>query len=124
VQARLAAILLTAMFASFTPLVHVPPAPGRSASHMNWSENALNIALTGAAWSWRTRWRGRGASGATLKARFPRPARGALLVEGDFRTLARTTLVIAQGRLDFGAANGFQKQLEEALAGAGSAPRR
>jgi serine/threonine-protein kinase RsbW len=37
-------------------------------------------------------------------------------------TLERSTLVIAQGRLDFGAANGFQKQLEEALADAGSAP--
>jgi len=30
VQARLAAILLTAMFASFTPLVHPADAPGRS----------------------------------------------------------------------------------------------
>jgi len=50
VQARLAAILLTAMFASFTPLVHVPLLLADPASHMNWSENALNIALTGAAW--------------------------------------------------------------------------
>jgi serine/threonine-protein kinase RsbW len=39
-----------------------------------------------------------------------------------FQTLARTTLVIAQGRLDFGAAAAFQKELEQALAGAGSAP--
>ena len=30
VQARLAAILLTVMFACFTPLVHVPHAPRRS----------------------------------------------------------------------------------------------
>ena len=49
VQARLAAILLTAMFASFTPLVHAPLLLG-DPSHGNWSENALNIALIGAAW--------------------------------------------------------------------------
>ena len=50
VQARLAAILLTAMFASFTPLVHVPMLLADPHSHMNWSENALNLALIGAAW--------------------------------------------------------------------------
>jgi uncharacterized membrane protein YphA (DoxX/SURF4 family) len=50
VQARLAAILLTAMFASFTLLVHVPMLLTDPSSHMNWSENALNLALTGAAW--------------------------------------------------------------------------
>lgn len=50
VQARLAAILLTAMFASFTPLVHVPMLLADPSSHMNWSENALNLALIGAAW--------------------------------------------------------------------------
>ena len=50
VQARLAAILLTAMFASFTPLVHVPMLLADPANHMNWSENALNLALIGAAW--------------------------------------------------------------------------
>ena len=50
VQARLAAILLTIMFASFTPLVHVPMLLADSSSHLNWSENALNLALTGAAW--------------------------------------------------------------------------
>jgi uncharacterized membrane protein YphA (DoxX/SURF4 family) len=49
VQARLAAILLTAMFASFTPLVHVPILLA-DPSRWNWSENALNLALTGAAW--------------------------------------------------------------------------
>jgi uncharacterized membrane protein YphA (DoxX/SURF4 family) len=48
--ARLAAILLTVMFAFFTPLVHVPMLLADSSSHMNWSENALNLALTGAAW--------------------------------------------------------------------------
>jgi len=50
VQARLAAILLTAMFASFTPLVHGPMLLADPSSHMIWSENALNLALTGAAW--------------------------------------------------------------------------
>jgi uncharacterized membrane protein YphA (DoxX/SURF4 family) len=50
VQARLAAILLTAMFAAFTPLVHVPMLLADPSSRVNWSENALNIALTGAAW--------------------------------------------------------------------------
>lgn len=50
VQARLAAILLTAMYAAFTPLVHVPMLLADPASHFTWSENALNIALTGAAW--------------------------------------------------------------------------
>jgi uncharacterized membrane protein YphA (DoxX/SURF4 family) len=50
VQARLAAILLTVMFASFTPLVHVPMLLADPASRANWSENALNLALIGAAW--------------------------------------------------------------------------
>ena len=50
VQARLAAILLTAMYASFTLLVHVPMLLADPSSRWNWSENALNIALIGAAW--------------------------------------------------------------------------
>jgi uncharacterized membrane protein YphA (DoxX/SURF4 family) len=50
IQARLAAILLTVMFASFTPLVHLPMLLADPANHFNWSENALNLALTGAAW--------------------------------------------------------------------------
>ncbi len=50
VQARLAAILLTAMYASFTPLVHVPMLLADPSSHWIWSENAENIALTGVAW--------------------------------------------------------------------------
>ena len=37
-------------------------------------------------------------------------------------TLALTTLVIPEGRLDFGAAAGFRQRVEEALAGAGTAP--
>jgi uncharacterized membrane protein YphA (DoxX/SURF4 family) len=49
VQARLAAVLLTVMFASFTPLVHVPMLLA-DPSHSNWSENALNLALIGAGW--------------------------------------------------------------------------
>ncbi|HEY3888396.1 MAG TPA: DoxX family membrane protein [Caulobacteraceae bacterium] len=50
VRARLAAILLTAMYASFTPLVHLPMLLADPSSHVNWSENALNLALIGAAW--------------------------------------------------------------------------
>ncbi len=51
VKARLAAILLTAMYASFTALVHLPMLLGDPSSHFIWSENALNIALIGAAWA-------------------------------------------------------------------------
>jgi len=51
VQARLAAILLTVMFASFTPLVHVPMLLAHPSSHWIWSENAVNLALIGAAWA-------------------------------------------------------------------------
>jgi uncharacterized membrane protein len=51
VQARLAAILLTVMFASFTPLVHLPMLLADPSSHWIWNENAVNIALTGAAWA-------------------------------------------------------------------------
>ncbi|OOG46681.1 hypothetical protein B0E50_11770 [Rhodanobacter sp. C01] len=50
VRARLAAILLTAMYASFTLLVHGPMLVANPSSHWIMSENALNIALTGAAW--------------------------------------------------------------------------
>ncbi|HTD12303.1 MAG TPA: DoxX family protein [Steroidobacteraceae bacterium] len=50
VQARLAAILLTAMFASFTPLVHLPMLLADPSNHWIWNENAMNVALTGAAW--------------------------------------------------------------------------
>ena len=50
VQARLAAILLTIMFASFTVLVHVPMLLADPSSHWIWNENAVNIALIGAAW--------------------------------------------------------------------------
>jgi uncharacterized membrane protein YphA (DoxX/SURF4 family) len=50
VRARLAAILLTAMYASFTPLVHVPILLAHPSSYFNWTENALNLALIGVAW--------------------------------------------------------------------------
>src|SRR5258708_31841874 len=43
VQARLPPILLTVMYASFTPLVHVPMLIADSSSHMNWTENAVNL---------------------------------------------------------------------------------
>jgi len=50
VGARLAAILLTAMYLAFTLLVHSPMLLADPSSHTNWSESALNIALIGAAW--------------------------------------------------------------------------
>jgi uncharacterized membrane protein YphA (DoxX/SURF4 family) len=50
IQSRLAAILLTAMYASFTPLVHLPMLLADPSAYVNWTENALNLALTGAAW--------------------------------------------------------------------------
>ena len=50
VRARLAAILLTAMYVAFTLLVHSPMLLADPSSHTNWSESALNIALIGAAW--------------------------------------------------------------------------
>jgi len=50
VRARLAAVLLTAMYASFTLLVHGPMLLADPSSREIWSENALNIALTGVAW--------------------------------------------------------------------------
>jgi len=50
VRARLAAILLTVMYASFTPLVHLPMLLANPSSQWIWSENALNLALIGAAW--------------------------------------------------------------------------
>ena len=67
VQARLAAVLLTVMFASFTPLVHAPMLLSDPSNRVNWSENALNLALIGAAWvvadslARRRHWEGSGA---------------------------------------------------------------
>ena len=50
VQARLATILLTAMYVSFALLVHAPMLWAAPSSHWIWTENATNLALTGAAW--------------------------------------------------------------------------
>jgi len=50
VKARLAAILLTVMFASFTPLVHLPMLLADPANIGVWTENAANLAFTGVAW--------------------------------------------------------------------------
>ena len=50
VRAHLAAVLLTAMYASFTLLVHTPMLLADPSSHTNWSESALNLALIGVAW--------------------------------------------------------------------------
>jgi uncharacterized membrane protein YphA (DoxX/SURF4 family) len=50
VQARLAAMLVTAMFAGFSILLHVPNLLADPASHLQWVINAINLALTGAAW--------------------------------------------------------------------------
>jgi uncharacterized membrane protein len=50
VSARLAAILLTAMIASFGLLANGPMLVANPSSHWNWTESALNLALTGASW--------------------------------------------------------------------------
>jgi len=50
VKARLAAVLLTIMFALFSVMVHVPMAMADPANHWIWNENAVNLALIGAAW--------------------------------------------------------------------------
>jgi uncharacterized membrane protein YphA (DoxX/SURF4 family) len=50
VQARLAAILMTAMLASFALLVHEPMLLADHSIHYNWTESAENLAVIGAAW--------------------------------------------------------------------------
>jgi uncharacterized membrane protein len=50
VRARLATILLTIMYASFTLLIHLPMLFADASSRMNWTENAVNLALIGVAW--------------------------------------------------------------------------
>jgi uncharacterized membrane protein YphA (DoxX/SURF4 family) len=50
VKARLAAILLTVMYALFSVMVHIPMAIADPANHWIWNENAVNLALIGAAW--------------------------------------------------------------------------
>jgi uncharacterized membrane protein YphA (DoxX/SURF4 family) len=54
IKARLAANLLTVMFASFSVLVHLPTLIAAPHSHLNWVINAINLALTGAAWAFAT----------------------------------------------------------------------
>jgi uncharacterized membrane protein len=51
VRARLAAILLAAMYASFIPLVFVPVLMTESSSAFRWTECATTIALVGVAWT-------------------------------------------------------------------------
>ena len=58
-QARLGAILLTIMFAIFSALVHIPLLMTDLHSHMFWTMNAINLALTGAAWVVADSFRGR-----------------------------------------------------------------
>ncbi len=50
VQARLAAILLTAMLAIFGVLVNGRILLGNLSIHENWTESAVNLAVVGAAW--------------------------------------------------------------------------
>jgi uncharacterized membrane protein YphA (DoxX/SURF4 family) len=50
VRARLGAILLTAMYVSFTLLVHIPIVLADPSNFYGWTENALNLALIGCAW--------------------------------------------------------------------------
>jgi len=50
VQARLAAILLTAMLVSFGLLANGPILLADHANHFNWTESAVNLAVVGAAW--------------------------------------------------------------------------
>jgi uncharacterized membrane protein len=50
VQARLAAILLTAMYASFIPLVFVPVLLADPSNDFRWDEAVATLALTGVAW--------------------------------------------------------------------------
>lgn len=50
IKARLAALLLTIMYAAFSLLVHLPAVFAHPESHMSWAENGINLLLTGAAW--------------------------------------------------------------------------
>ncbi len=50
VKARIAAIMLTAMIASFGLFANGPMLVADPSSHWNWTESALNLALIGVAW--------------------------------------------------------------------------
>lgn len=65
VQARLAAILLTIMLASFTLLIHGPMLLADPHNQGVWSENAMNLAVMGAAWAVADSLRRRGTRRAT-----------------------------------------------------------
>ena len=51
IKSRLAAVCVTAMFGSFSILVHLPLILTDAKAHMGWVMNAINLALTGAAWA-------------------------------------------------------------------------
>ncbi len=50
VQARLAARLVTLMFAAFVVTLHAPLVAANLGSHLNWTMLAITLAMTGAAW--------------------------------------------------------------------------
>ena len=50
IAARIAAMLLTAMFVCFGILVHAPTLLNDPHTHFNWAANAMNFALIGSAW--------------------------------------------------------------------------
>jgi uncharacterized membrane protein len=50
VQARLAAVLMTGMLATFGLLANGPVLLADHSNHTNWTESAVNLAVTGAAW--------------------------------------------------------------------------
>jgi len=50
IAARIAAMLLTAMFLCFSILVHAPNLFNDLHSHFNWAANAMNFALIASAW--------------------------------------------------------------------------
>jgi uncharacterized membrane protein len=51
IQRKPAAFAITAMFGSFSILVHLPLLLADPKAHMSWVMNAINLALTGAAWA-------------------------------------------------------------------------
>jgi hypothetical protein len=50
VQARLAAILVTAMLAFFALIVHEPMLLADHSTHFNWTGSAENLAVIGPTW--------------------------------------------------------------------------
>ncbi|MGH7022456.1 MAG: DoxX family membrane protein [Caulobacteraceae bacterium] len=50
IRARLAAVMLTAMYVVFGLLVQLPSVIAHPSSHDNWAENGINLLLIGAAW--------------------------------------------------------------------------